>query len=603
MKYAQAARGYIIFITVTGFASAAMIIAQDILIAHGAAQVITHHTPLSSIATVLAILAVVVALRAGLMLLRQWYAHRAATQAIAQLRQSVLQHAAKLGPRWNTEHAADTVTTVTRGLADLEPYFVNYLPQLLLSMTVTPFTLAVMLYLDWPSALFALAAIPLIPIFMILIGKLTQEYSERRLATMQQMGRQVMDLIAGLTTLKALGREQGPAQQVEKVGRKYTASTMSTLRIAFMSGGALEFITTLSVALVAVEVGWRMMDGNMDLFSGLIVIMLAPEVFDPLRQVGKQFHASTDGIVAANAAFRILETPLPPAGRRSAPDLRNCEIELRDLSVMARGTWAPHNLHGRIAPGQINALCGPSGVGKTTTALVLLGLLPADCGQVLVQGVDLAQIERESWWRQISWVPQHPTITPGTILENLAPGQNLSAPTEALRQAAAQTGFDRVVDTAPAGWQTRIGQGGVGLSVGQRQRLALTRALAEERPLVVLDEPTAHLDANLEAQVLSALRQMRQQGRTVVVIAHRQALIDLADQRLELQTAPLSPAELAQAAASAAADAETAAAGRGRRGARRRVRSGDKTGRSAAPAESLPPLILDLDSMLEADAK
>lgn len=583
LKYAKSARGYIIFITIFGFLSAVFIIGQDLLIAKAASNVITNHVGLDVVAPTLLALLAVLFLRALTLLIRQWFAHRAATGAIKEIRAKVLDHATKLGPRWQVQHGQDTVTTVVRALKDLDAYFVFFLPELLLSVTVTPLTLLVILILDWPSAIAAGVTIPLIPLFMILIGKLTQDYSDKRLASMKRMGGQLVDLLSGLATLKALGREKDPAKQVKRVGYEYTRSTMATLRVAFMSGGVLEFLTTLCVAIVAVEIGARMIGGGMDLFTGLVVIMLAPEVFEPLRQVGKQFHASSDGVTAAEAAFNILEEPLTETGNRPAPNLKTSRIELVNIGVKARGMWAPASLSATLEPGKIYALSGPSGSGKTTTAMSLLGLQGLDLGSILIhtegtETIELKDIDPSSWWSQCAWVPQNPAILPGTVLENL--GENeAQEPSEALLEAAEITKFAQVVAGLPDGWQTFLGAGGVGLSVGQRQRLALTRALTGDSQLIVLDEPTAHLDANLETLVIAGINALKQQGKTVVVIAHRQAVLNIADDTIAIQTKAFSEAEQAEEAAALLA-------------AKPRTREKE---RKPDGREDLPPLILNLD--------
>jgi len=295
------------------------------------------------------------------------------------------------------------------------------------------------------------------------------------------------------------------------------------------------------------------------MFTGLLVLMVAPEVYQPLRQVGFQFHASANGVAAAESVFEVLETPVPKRGTLPAPDLRTAGIELDAVSVAARGTWAPAGLSATIRPGGLVALIGQSGAGKTTATQILLGLMPADRGQVRIvpdsghapQGgaVDLSEIDPATWWEQIAWVPQRPTITPGTVLDNVAPGASVGdgVPDE-LAEAARATGFDEVVATLPQGWETTVGSGGAGLSVGQRQRLALTRALYSTAPLVVMDEPTAHLDAASEAHVLTAVRALHASGRTVVVIAHRPALIALAEQAVVVESRPMQvePAEPAE---------------------------------------------------------
>ena len=559
MRYARSARRYIAATAVTGMVTAVLVVAQAFLISGAVSRVTSEGASPTSVRGLVMALGAVVVARALVVLLQEAHAHRSATGTIVELRRLVLEHTARLGPRWQALHGAETATLVTRGLDDLEPYFTRYLPQLVLAATVTPATMLVLITQDWPAAVAVVCTLPLIPIFMILIGRMTQSVSQERLETMRVLGDQVLDLISGLPTLKALGRERGPTERVRSLGGAYRRTTMSTLRIAFLSGAVLEFITTLSVAIIAVEIGFRLVAGRLDLFTGLLVLMVAPEVYQPLRQVGFQFHASANGVAAAESVFEVLETPVPKRGTLPAPDLRTAGIELDAVSVAARGTWAPAGLSATIRPGGLVALIGQSGAGKTTATQILLGLMPADRGQVRIvpdsghapQGgaVDLSEIDPATWWEQIAWVPQRPTITPGTVLDNVAPGASVGdgVPDE-LAEAARATGFDEVVTTLPQGWETTVGSGGAGLSVGQRQRLALTRALYSTAPLVVMDEPTAHLDAASEAHVLTAVRALHASGRTVVVIAHRPALIALAEQAVVVESRPMQvePAEPAE---------------------------------------------------------
>ena len=561
MRYARSARRYIAATAVTGMVTAVLVVVQAFLISGAVSSVISEGAAPSAVRALAVALGGVLAARALVVLLQEVHAHRSATETIVELRRLVLEHAARLGPRWQAIHGTQTATLLTRALDDLEPYFTRYLPQLVLASTVTPATVLVLLTQDWSAAVAVVCTLPLIPIFMILIGRMTQSVSQERLKTMQVLGDQVLDLISGLPTLKALGRERGPVEQVRSLSRSYRRTTMSTLRVAFLSGAVLEFITTLSVAIIAVEIGFRLVAGRLDLFTGLLVLMVAPEVYQPLRQVGFQFHASANGVAAAESVFEVLETPVPKRGTLPAPDLRTAGIELDAVSVAARGTWAPAGLSATIRPGGLVALIGQSGAGKTTATQILLGLMPADRGHVRIvpdsghapQGgaVDLSEIDPATWWEQIAWVPQRPTITPGTVLDNVAPGASVGdgVPDE-LAEAARATGFDEVVTTLPQGWETTVGSGGAGLSVGQRQRLALTRALYSTAPLVVMDEPTAHLDAASEAHVLTAVRALHASGRTVVVIAHRPALIALAEQAVVVESRPMQvePAEPAEPA-------------------------------------------------------
>ena len=408
---------------------------------------------------------------------------------------------------------------------------------------MTPAALGVILLLDFWSALIALLVVPLIPIFMILIGRFTEAASQDKLDSMKRLTAQLLDLMSGLPTLRALGREKGPRAHLRTLGDANTQATMSTLRVAFLSGGVLEFLTTLSVALVAVEVGMRLVFGNISLFHGLAVIMLAPEVFEPLRQVGAQFHASANGVTASRAAFDIIEAADDVAhpGSMLCPDMNSTDIVIDGVGVRARGAWGPAPTDGVIRPGTVTAFAGPSGAGKSTLVACLLADITPDVGQIRLraqassrddEGLALTDVDPTSWRSAISWVPQSPTLVPGTILDNMG-----DLPQRDLDEAARATGFDAVLATTPDGWNSVIGVGGVGLSVGQRQRLALTRALAAHSQIVILDEPTAHLDAVSEKTVVRAITTMRDEGRTVIVIAHRNAIIEVADAIIDVVSA------------------------------------------------------------------
>lgn len=540
LKYARDARSYIILLVVFGTLSAALVIAQCYLISASASPVIDGDKTFSQVSHLVAILAGVFLARVAVTYIIEAYGHRAALRTIRDLRTQVLSHTGEVGERWLAQgNTASTVTLVTEALDDLEPYFVKYLPQLFLVCTVTPLTLAIIFLTDWLSAIAIIICLPLIPIFMILIGKQTASYSNKRLASMQNLGQQLLDLLSGLSTLKALGREKGPARRVAQLGDDFASKTMATLRVAFLSGAVLEFLATLSTALVAVEVGIRMAEGYLGLFEGLLIIMLTPEAFKPLREVGSQFHASADGMTAATMVFETLEVPIPASsGSRNAPDLSASTIAISDLSVHApgRNTIAPSHLNATIEPGTVTVLRGPSGSGKTTTVSVLLRLIDKTSGEITLGGINLDDISRQSLWEQVTWVPQRPAIVPGSVLENIG-----TTVTPELEKAARLTGFDSVIDELPQGWNTRIGQGGTGLSVGQRQRLALTRAMVRPQPLVILDEPAAHLDAMNEQAVSASVEALKKAGHTVIVIAHRSAIMSLADTIIDVESSTVNP--------------------------------------------------------------
>lgn len=543
LRYARSARGPIAVTALLGTLTALLVLAQALVISAALSPVVSGTASLTDVSPYIAGIAAVFACRALIVAAREAVSTRAAAAAVRELRGRVVEASVTLGPRWRATKGAETTTLLSTGLEDLRPYFVSFLPQLVLVCTVTPAALGVILLLDFWSALTALLVIPLIPIFMILIGRFTQAASEDKLASMKRLTAQLLDLMSGLPTLRGLGREKAPRTHLHALGAANTKATMATLRVAFLSGGVLEFLTTLSVALVAVEVGMRLVFGDISLFHGLAVIMLAPEVFEPLRQVGAQFHASANGVTASKAAFDIIEEAEAVAspGTDVCPDMARTDIVLDGLGVRARGAWAPAPTSGVIAPGIVTALCGPSGAGKSTIIACLLADMTPDAGRVLLRPSAsssesgesvLSDIDPAAWRRQISWVPQSPTLVPGTILDNMG-----DLPLDDLNDAAAATGFDDVLASAPDGWNTVIGSGGVGLSVGQRQRLALTRALAAHSQVVILDEPTAHLDAVSEETVVRAIDVMRDSGRTVIVIAHRAAMMEAADAVIDVRSA------------------------------------------------------------------
>lgn len=568
LRTARSARRYVVLTAVLGTLSAGLVVAGAVLLARIIAGVAMDGETFADVTPALAGLAAVAVARAAVAGAQERFGHRAATGVIGELRAELVRHVTALGPgaaevrpcagrdpgagdresrppHGQTLDAAATATLATRGIEALDGYLTRYLPQLLLTAIVTPSVLAVIWWQDGIAGWTVLVTLPLVPLFMALVGLATQAAADRRLRTMQRLGAQVLDLVAGLPTLRAFGRELGQAKRVREVGEAYRRATMRTLRSAFLSALVLETLTTLSVALVAVGVGLRLVHGELDLQTGLLVLILAPEVYLPLRMVGAGYHASVDGLAAATQVFGILERPLPEPGTRPAPDLRAATIRLDGVSVVHPGARraTPAGLDAELRPGTVVALVGANGCGKSTAAAALLGLARPTRGRITVWQqhgpvTDLADVDPASWRAQLAWVPQHPVLVPGTVAENV----RLTAPQatdDELATAARVTGLDDVLAALPGGWATRVGHGGAGLSAGERQRVALTRALLSGAPLVVLDEPTAHLDAGSEAVVHRVVAALRAAGRTVVVVAHRRSLIATADDVVTVQAADL----------------------------------------------------------------
>jgi ATP-binding cassette subfamily C protein CydD len=349
---------------------------------------------------------------------------------------------------------------------------------------------------------------------MVLIGLLTRERSAASLSAMTTLQSRLLDLVAGIPTLRALGRIGDSAGRIAELGAAHRRSAMATLRIAFLSALVLELLATLGVALVAVEVGLRLVFGEVTLSAGLTALLLAPEVFWPLRRVGIEFHAAQDGKTAADKAFRLLDTlGTPPGGRRTV--------------TAAGATVRIDALDADIEPGLVTVLTGPNGVGKTTLLQTILGLSPGD---VRVGGVAVADLDPQLWWAQVAWLAQRPVLVPGSIRENLELFGPLSDPDSACRAA----GFDEVLAVLPDGLETVIGRGGVGLSLGQRQRLGLARVLGSPAQVLLLDEPTSHLDARMESRVLQSIVARARAGATVLVVGHREPVLAVGDRVLHM---------------------------------------------------------------------
>jgi ATP-binding cassette subfamily C protein CydD len=525
-------RRFLAATVVCGVVISGCAIASAILLAHIASRVITDPAArtLTQWVPMLSILLSVWAVRTVAHWVQARLGQHGASAVIADLSGRVLAAVTAQQPRQLAAQRDDAAAVVTRGLDALRPYFTAYLPALLLAAILTPVSAVVLGLYDLKSAVIVVITLPLIPIFMVLIGLATAERSAAALAAMATLQARLLDLIAGIPTLRALGRAAGPEHRITELAAAHRRSAMATLRIAFLSALVLELLATLGVALVAVSIGLRLVFGEISLSTGLTVLLLAPDVYWPLRRIGVEFHAAQDGRAAADKAFALIEDRAVAVPGSRTVSAGGAAIVLEKLSVAGRDGFCPHNLSAVVQPGQLTVLTGANGAGKSTALQAIAGITTATCGRITVAGIDLADLEPTAWWRQVSWLPQRPVLIPGTVAENLALFGVL-ADTET---ACAAAGFDDVLAELPNGMRTVIGRGGVGLSLGQRQRLGLARTLGSPAPVLLLDEPTAHLDAATEARVLQAIAERARTGDTVVIVGHREQVVGIGDRVVEV---------------------------------------------------------------------
>jgi ATP-binding cassette subfamily C protein CydD len=575
LRHAMAARGYLTLTVTSGLVVTGLILAQASLLAHALATA-ARGAGSAALGTTLALLLAVVAGRAAATYLGEVAALRAAAVVKSRLRRKLAGHALSLGPAWlGGQRAGEITALATRGLDALDAYFARYLPQLGLSVLVPAAVLATVTAADWVSGLLIAVTLPLIPLFAVLVGLHTKAQTRRQWQLLARLGGHFLDVVQGLPTLKVFGRAKPQEQVIAKVTEAHRSATMATLRVAFLSALVLELAAAVATALVAVEVGLRLLYGHIGYQTALLVLLLTPEAYLPLRAVAAQFHASAEGIAAAGRVFQILDIPqswpsaavtiqprLPSAPSvvavgPPAPDLRDDTITLRAVTACYQGRDRPalDEVSLTIRPGERILLTGPSGAGKTTVLQLLLRFIAPASGTIEVGGADLAAVPLDAWRAQLAWVPQHPWLFPATVAGNIALGRP-AAPRDAIEHAAERAGAAQFIRALPDRYDTRLGERAPRLSAGQRQKLALARAFLLDAPLVLLDEPTAHLDPSSAAAITAAIDSTLT-GRTVILVSHRGGwagaggrTVALDQGRLRKALAPL-PADSADSADSA----------------------------------------------------
>jgi len=460
-------------------------------------------------------------------------AREVAARVKHNLRQRLSRKLLTLGPAYlRGERSGELSHTVVEGTEALEAYFSQYLPQLAMAALVPLTILAFVLPIDPTSGLVLLLTAPLIPIFMVLIGDAASRLTQRQWTTLSRMSAHFLDVIQGLTTLKLLGASLAQAQTIARTDEQFRKITLSVLRLAFLSALVLELVATISTAVVAVEVGLRLLYGRLAFEQAFFVLLLAPEFYLPLRTLGARFHSGMAGVEAAKRIFEILDIPAQP--RRPShpghvlPDLR-MDIRFHDVHFAydegQRDALRGLSLH--IPAGEKTALVGPSGAGKTTVTHLLLHFLRPDRGSISVDGNELQSLDPASWRARVAWVPQNPYLFNATVEENIRLARPHAAREEVVAAAEMAHAHD-FIQALPRGYDTSIGERGARLSGGQAQRLALARAFLKDAPFLVLDEATANLDPETQVQLQESFARLMQ-GRTALIIAHRLGTVRAAD--------------------------------------------------------------------------
>ena len=514
-----------------GVVAALLVLVQAALLAHVAARAFGG-APVASLGPPLVLLAATAVGRASAAWGFEVAGRRAATTVLSELRLDLVQRRLRDRPAaLDGARSTELATVAVTGVDALETTFARYLPQLVLAVVVPVAVLVFVASIDLVSAGVMLVTLPLVPIFMWLVGRYTERRARARWRALGRLASHFSDVVRGLPTLRAFNRAEAQTERIAQVSDEYRRTTMGTLRVAFLSGTVLELAATLGIALVAVTVGVRLVDGGLGFEAGLTVLVLAPELYLPLRNLAAHYHASADGLAVTERLLELLEEPptISVGAGQVAPSPRDAPVRLEGVSFAypSRPELVLDAIDLELTAGEAVALVGPSGSGKSTIASLLLRLVEPSDGRAAVGAVDLASCDAAAWRAQIAWVPQRPTLFRGTVTENIRLGSDLAADGD-VRTAAALAGADAFVRELPDGYETIVGDGGRPLSAGQLQRVALARAFLRDAPLVILDEPTANLDPESVELVGAAVERLRK-GRTLLLIAHRPELARRAD--------------------------------------------------------------------------
>ena len=522
-----------------GLFSGFLLIAQAWFLAKTVNGVIFEDLKITDVQLWLWLLLAVFIVRAALAWTSEQAAFYAAAKIKRQLRDRLHRRIQMLGPiRSADEHSGERVNTLVDGIEALENYYARYLPAMSL-MVLVPLSILVFVFpIDWVSGLIMILTAPLIPLFMILIGKGTERLNKKQWRKLARMSAHFLDTIQGLTTLKIFNTSKREAQVIAKISEEYRHTTMSVLRVAFLSSLVLEFFATISIAVVAVLIGFRLYYGEMDFLPGFFVLLLAPEFYFPLRNMGTHYHARMEAIGAAEQMVELLEKPVTPTTttddeisssvKKHILDAHSIAIRFSDVSfAYEEQRQALQNVSFDIKAGQRIALVGVSGAGKSTVVNLLLRFAQTTSGKISVNGININDIPVANWRQKIAWVPQNPYLFHASIADNIRLG-NQQATDEEVKKAASLANCDLFIESLVDSYNTMIGEKGEGLSGGQIQRIALARAFLKDAPLLILDEAMANLDNESETLIQESI-DLLAKNRTVISIAHRLNTIEQSD--------------------------------------------------------------------------
>lgn len=527
-----------------------LIVVQAYLLSLIINEVHLNKTPLNTLMPLLKMMLLVIVLRSVFTGMAEFFSGKTSAEIKTKLRSLLLHRTLQFShTRCNKEETGELSTVVVEGVEALDAYFSQYLPQLVIAVLLPLIILLVVFPLDWLTGIILLFTAPLIPVFMILIGRAGERMTRKQWVLLSRLSNHFLDTLQGLEELKRLNQSLKKAEEVRETSFAYARATTNVLRVTFLSALVLEMVGTLSTALIAVQIGLRLLDGGIAFQQAFFILIIAPEFYFPLRQLGARFHA---GMLGRTAAVRIFELLAIEEENQENPyhALNTVKLDASSFSIILdnisfryadREVDAVNQLNLKIPADQITALVGKSGSGKTTVSNIVMRFLNPQSGRVLIGNTDITTIDVDCWRSQIAWVPQKPTLFAGTLEENLRIG-NPATVSEKIWLALRNADLEDFVSSLPNGLATDIYEAGKNLSSGQIQRIALARAFLRNTPILVMDEPTAHLDPDSEKSLIEAMKQLVKK-RTVLLIAHRLSTIMMSDQVVVLEKGKLSESD------------------------------------------------------------